>query len=124
MSDSKMTKRAPRPPIECPDTYDGKCFYCTEPIVDTPKNHQHDHFPIPFRLGGDEIICVCESCHQLVDVIALTNWPASTVFEAFDQLWQSPPKARRLFAKLMKVAMDYEKSKDADPDCAAPKETE
>jgi len=31
------------------------------------QRHEHDHFPIPERHGGDAICCVCINCHDLVD---------------------------------------------------------
>ena len=92
----------------CSDTNDGDCYYCLEPIVDTPKNHQHDHFPVPYRLGGTEVVCVCEMCHKLVDTINLDNWPSSKIMKGMVALMDSPPEARLLMAKMIKVAMDVE----------------
>ena len=50
------------------------CFYCGRFL--SPR-HEHDHFPIPRRAGGEATVAVCIDCHDLKDRFPLDAWPAS-----------------------------------------------
>jgi hypothetical protein len=111
------TKRAARPHVVCPDTMDGDCYYCLRPILDTPRNHQHDHFPIPYRDDGEDVVCTCMECHKLLDTVSLGNWPASLAFGGIrtllDNLIDLDPAARLVAAKMFKIALDSSKRSGA-----------
>lgn len=53
----------------------GACFYCDEPL----ERHEHDHFPIPWRHGGREVVPACHSCHSLKDRRLWHQWTPGTV---------------------------------------------
>lgn len=42
------------------------CFYCDRPLA--PTRHDHDHFPIPNRHGGTELVAACHECHTCKDL--------------------------------------------------------
>ena len=50
------------------------CFYCGRFL--SPR-HEHDHFPVPRRAGGEATVAVCIDCHDLKDRFPLEAWPAS-----------------------------------------------
>lgn len=47
------------------------CYYCERQI----GWHEHDHFPLPRRVGGKRTVPACVDCHALNDRITLQNWP-------------------------------------------------
>ena len=49
-----MTKLEPTP----------LCTYCRMPL---PRSSEQDHFPIPDRLGGLDVVPTCVGCHDLKD---------------------------------------------------------
>lgn len=59
------------------------CFYCDRPL----DVHQHDHYPIPKRAGGTEVVPTCLVCHDLKDRIPLHYWDRSASKAAFDELF-------------------------------------
>lgn len=71
----------------------GPCFYCG---VTLSPRHEHDHFPTPARAGGEDVVPTCLNCHDFKDRVALGNWPAELVLEAFAD---AGPKGRVLIAK-------------------------
>lgn len=48
----------------------GPCFYCGGVAT------ERDHFPIPVRTGGTQIVPACVPCHDKKDRITLDHWPA------------------------------------------------
>lgn len=50
----------------------GPCFFCGRSLVGL--RHEHDHFPIPHRHGGREVVPACIACHDLKDRSDLFNW--------------------------------------------------
>jgi hypothetical protein len=43
----------------------GPCFYCGRAL--SLHHHEHDHFPIPARHGGETTVPSCFACHDLKD---------------------------------------------------------
>lgn len=43
----------------------GPCFYCGRAL--SQHRHEHDHFPIPWRHGGEDTVATCRECHSLKD---------------------------------------------------------
>lgn len=88
---------SPLCPNDCPS-----CFYCETALA---HRHEHDHFPIPGRHGGEVTVPTCLNCHDLKDRIALKNWRPDVLVEA---LAQSGPLGRILLAKLSDLIADFE----------------
>ena len=88
-------------PGDCP-----KCFYCE---VDLANRHEHDHFPIPGRHGGEVTVPSCINCHDLKDRTALKNWRVDVLAEA---MRQAGPLGRILLAKLSDRIADYEAARE------------
>lgn len=80
-----------------------KCLYCEGFL--SPR-HEHDHFPVPERHGGDEKFCVCVNCHDLKDRIDFDAWPASAKAE-LTALWPKlSPIQRIMLAKMHALSLD------------------
>lgn len=83
------------------------CFYCEAPL--SPR-HEHDHFPIPVRDGGDDTVCACINCHDMKDRQPLNEWPVEVAVAAQAEVWgtaEKPhPMARIYFAKLLALMSD------------------
>lgn len=77
-------------------------FYCDRTL---PARHEHDHFPIPDRFGGEVTVPSCLDCHDLKDRMDLASWPVTRILEAFAAM---PPEARLLAAKLVGLIQDAE----------------
>jgi PP-loop superfamily ATP-utilizing enzyme len=60
---------------------DARCFYCTNLLA---ARHEHDHFPIPKRNGGVDVVCACINCHELKDRRPLSQWSNSEFIEAVE----------------------------------------
>jgi hypothetical protein len=85
-------------------TTDGVCLYCE---VELKYGHEHDHFPIPQRLGGEVTWCVCRGCHDKKDRIPLRHWSLTVVFAALAGLWsKATTDERLLLAKIMTIMLD------------------
>lgn len=107
-------RRVPSQYPEADNGQDGTCFYCRQPLG---QRIERDHFPIPFDIGGDRLVLVCERCHELKDRFALNSWSMDALGEAFAGMTTAP--ARILVAKLLAVALRQEASgllKLAEPD--------
>lgn len=90
----------------CPGTC-ASCFYCDRPLV---GRHEHDHYPIPVRVGGVETVPTCLGCHDLKDRIPLANWPAQVLDQA---MGEAGPLGRVLLAKLVALTHDAAATSDA-----------
>jgi hypothetical protein len=90
---------SPLCPGECP-----QCFYCDAPL--SPR-HEHDHFPIPGRAGGEATVSTCLNCHDLKDRISLGNWRSEVLEPA---VRQAGPLGRILLARLSALMADYERT--------------
>lgn len=80
------------------------CFYCEANLA---PRHEHDHFPIPGRHGGDITVPACVNCHDLKDRVALKNWRVEVLVEA---VAQAGPLGRILLAKLADRIADFEQA--------------
>jgi hypothetical protein len=88
---------SPLCPGDCPS-----CFYCEADLI---ARHEHDHFPIPGRHGGEVTVSACMNCHDLKDRIAIKNWRVDLLVEA---VRQAGPLGRILLAKLSDRIADFE----------------
>lgn len=76
------------------------CAYCDAALS---TRHEHDHFPVPRRHGGEDLVPVCLNCHDLKDRINFSDWD---VGEAWAAVSQSPPVVKLLCAKLVQRYFD------------------
>lgn len=72
------------------------CHACGQLTV--KGNTELHHFPIPKRLGGEAMIPLCNTCHDMVDRINLEEWPVESLVEA----WEGIPLMGRLM--ILKLA--------------------
>ena len=67
------------------------CFYCDMALT----RHEHDHYPVPKRAGGTNIVAVCLICHDLKDRFLLMDRDLEASFTAFQELFEILPAAKR-----------------------------
>jgi hypothetical protein len=81
------------------------CFYCGAPLS---SRHEHDHYPVPQRHGGDRTVPACLNCHDLKDRLPLREWPAAAKKQAMEEFMAAVPfgPARILWAKVVMLALD------------------
>lgn len=92
---------SPLCPGDCPT-----CFYCEAPLS---ARHEHDHFPLPKRAGGEATVPTCLNCHDLKDRMLLRDWRVDVLVEAMKQ---AGPLGRILLAKLSAMHADCEASQE------------
>lgn len=68
------------------------CVYCGSGLS---SRHEHDHFPIPKRHGGEEVYPVCLNCHDLKDRIRLDDWG---FVDAWQAISDAPPVVKIFYA--------------------------
>ena len=66
------------------------CYYCGCVFV-TSRTAQGDHFPVPRRNGGTDVVPCCSECHKLKDTIPLSRWSV----EMFGKVIADYPKMSR-----------------------------
>lgn len=59
-----------------------ECFYCESPT----KRHEHDHAPVPRRVGGVDIVTACPTCHHFKDRVTFERWPLKMQIDAIGEL--------------------------------------
>lgn len=79
-----------------------RCFYCRAVL----GRHEHDHFPIPGRHGGTQIVPCCDNCHTLKDRLPLDKWPTEAIVEIWREVEHAPPVVRLFVAKATALIMD------------------
>ena len=80
----------------------GPCFYCERTIIGP---HEHDHFPLSFRHGGDTTVASCKDCHDAKDRVPLERWTIDALVQVVAGL--STPEARIFMAKVLNQVHDY-----------------
>lgn len=78
--------------------FDGEnenCLYCG---VALSTRHEHDHFPVPRRNGGDKVWPVCYNCHDFKDRLAFNRWSPDVLLRGF---WSLPPEGKMVMARLL-----------------------
>lgn len=83
------------------------CFYCS--AILSPR-HEHDHFPIPVRAGGEATVPTCLNCHDLKDRVPLADWSSELVEQA---VAEAGPMGKILLAKCAAVIANIEADKRA-----------
>lgn len=59
------------------------CFYCGNPLS---QRHEHDHYPVPQRAGGNHLVSVCCNCHDLKDRMRVADWAYSAGYQGMADL--------------------------------------
>ncbi len=81
-----------------------ECWYCGALISNT--GGQGDHFPVPKRHVGLNVIPCCLVCHDMKDRFVFDNWPLSW----WEPIIKDFPKLSRetkiMIAKVISVGMD------------------
>lgn len=67
MAGPVMQSRRSRSNCRCAEP----CYWCGEQVDD---HHDHDHFPLPHRHGGNHTVPSCQRCHSLKDRYPITRW--------------------------------------------------
>lgn len=71
------------------------CYYCRMPLA--PK-HEHDHFPMPKRHGGEETVPICLNCHTLKDRQPIGDWAdPGAAWAAVSDAWENCSPLGRIF---------------------------
>lgn len=52
------------------------CHYCDTPLT---KAYERDHFPVPERHGGTDLVKACIPCHDLKDRFNFKKWPPELI---------------------------------------------
>jgi hypothetical protein len=83
------------------------CFYCDKELE---MRHEHDHFPIPWRLGGEETVPCCLDCHDWKDRKPFLDWPLEMKLRVnhfgWVSLWPKWREARIYYAKMLALAAE------------------
>jgi len=80
------------------------CFYCNCCLRD--GNHEKDHFPIPERHGGKQLVDTCLSCHDMKDRFRLDQWDKTWINSIAEQSKDLPRELKIFMAKAMYIVMD------------------
>lgn len=81
------------------------CFYC-DAIYVTSKSSPGDHFPIPQRYGGTEVVPCCRECHSLKDRIGLGDWNMAMAAKVIADFPKLSRETRIFLAKAMCAVQD------------------
>jgi hypothetical protein len=87
---------------DCWEGHGERCFFCSNQLA---SRHEHDHFPVPKRHGGEITVPACVNCHDLLDRQPLDTTAASWVFDGFESL---PTSGRLLLAKVFRLGLDLQ----------------
>lgn len=68
------------------------CVACDVPL--SSNNTEYHHWPKPKRSGGDQVVPMCISCHDMIDRFTIDDWPIDWAVRGIQTL----PKEGRLFA--------------------------
>lgn len=61
-----------------------KCHYCDLPFGRT--RHEHDHAPVPRSAGGEDVVPICATCHDIKDRGGVRGFPADEYVRASGSL--------------------------------------
>lgn len=83
------------------------CAYCGDDLTDG-RSHEHDHFPLPHRFGGDHVIAACDDCHRMKDRVDFRQWRSDDQWAVLTETMNvtSHPATRVFIAKALAEAMD------------------
>jgi hypothetical protein len=74
-----------------------RCYICDRQCL-----AEKDHFPVPESLGGNNIMPICKTCHDMKDRVPLADWCPSDAFVSLAGLWgKATPGERLTLAKMI-----------------------
>ena len=79
------------------------CFYCNALVNVSAKG---DHFPIPKRLGGEEVVPCCGSCHSMKDRRSLIDWPLEWMMVVYADIPKMSRETKIFLAKSVALFHD------------------
>ena len=79
------------------------CFYCGALVSGKGRG---DHFPIPARAGGVDVVPCCESCHDMKDRFNLDAWPMDWISAVVSDFPNLSRETRLFLAKVIDLAAD------------------
>ena len=82
------------------------CFYCDAALA--KDMIQKDHFPIPDRLGGKNIVHSCVTCHDMKDRFNTSHWSVEWVGRIIKDFPSLGRESRIFLAKTIDAMMDIE----------------
>jgi hypothetical protein len=59
------------------------CHFCDALLAS--DNVEYDHFPVPRRAGGTEVVAACITCHDTKDRFLQEDWPRNMLNRALDE---------------------------------------
>jgi hypothetical protein len=59
------------------------CHFCDALLAS--DNIEYDHFPVPRRAGGTEVVAACITCHDMKDRFLQEDWPRDLLNRALDE---------------------------------------
>lgn len=77
------------------------CGYCGCTLS---SRHEHDHFPVPKRHGGEEVIPICLNCHDLKDRINFNDWNPSMAWRA---IAEAPAEVKIFYGMMVATYWDF-----------------
>lgn len=94
------------------------CFYCDTTLSSgrskRKKGIQYDHFPIPQRYGGKDIVPSCISCHDMKDRFLIGDWGLPWITKILHDFPNLGRESRIFLAKAMDLMSDIQNKKDND----------
>ena len=82
------------------------CFYCDAAL--SRNVTQKDHFPVPDRLGGKDLVDSCTTCHDMKDRFKVGSWSVEWVGKIIRDFPMLGRETRIFLAKAIDIMMDKE----------------
>jgi len=89
------------------------CFYCdaTLQAEGIKQSYEKDHFPIPDRLGGKDLVYSCVQCHNMKDRFKVGSWSVEWVGRIIQDFPNLSRESRIFLAKTIDAMMDIQAEK-------------
>ncbi len=89
------------------------CFYCdaTLQVGKIKQDIERDHFPIPARLGGKDMVDSCIMCHNMKDRFKIENWSVEWVGKIMQDFPNLGRESRIFLARAIDIMMDIQAEK-------------
>jgi len=89
------------------------CFYCDATLEsgDIKQRIERDHFPVPDRLGGKDMVDSCVMCHNMKDRFKIESWSVEWVGKIIQDFPNLGRESRIFLAKAIDVMMDIQAEK-------------
>jgi hypothetical protein len=81
------------------------CYYC-ETVFTTLRSAMGDHFPVPRRNGGLDVVPCCKTCHEAKDSISLYQWNNEMLLDVVRDFPKLSKNTRLFLAKWLSCVTD------------------